>query len=562
MFKSGLTAIALLLLFFPIAAKAQTQTPPSLPPQPEPNEPETLPPLEDILPQIESSPEPRSQPSLERVPQKLFIKKIAVVGSTVFTPDEIAQVLQPYTLRRLSFVELLEAQRAITKLYIDNGYITSGAYLPPQKIEKGIAIIEVIEGTVTEINIEGLNRLKSSYVRNRLAIATKAPLNRDKLLNALQLLQLNALIANISAELAAGTTTGTSILKIRVTEADPFDLILSWDNYRAPSVGTNRRQVRLTHRNLLGFGDRFNVAYINTDGSNSLNNLSYSIPVNARNGTLDLRYSFTDNKIIEEPFNDADIESESNIYNLSLRQPVYQTANQDVALGITFARQDSQTTVQGEPLGISRGADSEGNTNISALRFFQEYSNRNAKQVFALRSEFSLGIDVFDATINGSDAPDSKFFAWRGQAQYLRLLTPDISFIWRSDLQFSNKPLVPIEQFSLGGALSVRGYRQDALLGDNGLFISAEIRAAILRIPQWSTSLELTPFADFGKVWNSDDVSLDTNTLASLGVGLRLLVSDRFAARLDYGIPLVDLDVDKNTLQEQGVYFSLELKPF
>ena len=327
-------------------------------------------------------------------------------------------------------------------------------------------------------------------------------------------------------------------------------------------MGTNRRQVRLTHRNVLGFGDRFNVAYINTDGSDSLNNLSYTIPVNARNGTLDLRYSYTDSQIIEEPFDDADINSESQLYDLTFRQPLHQTPNQDLALGLNFSYSDSQSTVSGEPIPISRGASDRGETRISALRFFQEYTNRNARQVVALRSQFSLGIDVFDATINGSDSADSRFLAWRGQAQYLRLLGSRVNFIWQGDVQVANEPLVPIEQFSLGGALSVRGYRQDALLGDNGLFSSAEIRANVLRIPKWSTSLELTPFVDFGKVWNSDDLSFDQNTLVSLGIGLRLLVSDRFAARLDYGVPLVDLEIDRDTLQENGVYFSLELQPF
>lgn len=548
-----------LALTLPTSAQAQVNPPPTLPPQPELVEPETLPPLEEVLPEIET---PLRSPSpLEKVPNRLFIKKIAVVGSTVFTADRLAQVLKPYTMRRLTFVELLAAQRAITQLYLDNGYITSGAYIPPQKLTDGIATIKVIEGKIAEMQIEGLNRLQPGYVRRRLAIASQAPVNREKLLNALQLLQLNPLIKNISAELAAGTTPGTSLLKVRATEADPFDVIFSWDNYRAPSVGTNRRQVQLTHRNLFGFGDRFNLAYIDTDGSDSLSNLSYSIPVNARNGTIDLRYSFTDSQIIEEPFAAADIESETSIYDLAFRQPVYQTPNRDIALGLAFSRSDSKTTARGQPL-FSRSSDLEGKINISTLRFFQEYTQRNAQAVFALRSQFSLGIDAFDATDNGGNSPDSSFFAWRGQVQYLRQFNPALSLVLRSDLQFANEPLVPIEQFSLGGALNLRGYRQDALLGDNGLFTSAELRASILRISKWATIIQLTPFVDFGTVWNSDDLSFNTNTLASLGLGLRVLISDRFAARLDYGIPLIDLDTNGDTLQEEGFYFSLELKPF
>ena len=533
-----------------------------LPPQPQPIEPQPLPPLRDIFPELEQK-TPSSRPSFPEIPDKLFIRKIVVVGNTVFTPDEIAKVVEPFTLRRLSFSELLAAQSAITNLYVKNGYITSGAFLPPQQLKDGIVKIEVIEGKLESIAIEGLERLNNNYVRSRLAVASKAPVNQDKILNALQLLQINPLILTISAELAAGAKPGTSILNIKVQEADAIDMSLIFDNYRSPSVGTDRRQVQLTHSNLLGFGDRFDLAYINTDGSDSLSNLSYTFPFNPYNGTLSLRFANTDSEIIEEPFEDDDIDSESRTFELTLRQPLHQTPTEDAAIGISFAREETQLSVAGVPLPI-RGRDEEGESNISAIRLFQEYTTRNTKQVLALRSQFSVGVDVFDATVNDDGSPDSKFFVWRGQAQYLRLLTPDISLLLRSDLQVADDALVPIEQFSLGGALSVRGYRQDALLGDNGLFSSAEIRATILRIPEVSTSLELTPFLDFGKVWNTDEVRIDTNTLVSVGLGLRLLVSNRFIARVDWGIPLVDLDLptEGDSLQENGIYFSMELKPF
>lgn len=532
---------------------------PPLPPQTEPSEPETLPPVEEILPEIEGTPDETQE--TEDGPQTVFVKKFEIVGSTVFTSEDLKEVLQPYTMRRLSFTELLEAQQKIDRLYVENGYITSGTFLPPQKLQKGIVTIEVIEGTVEEINITGLDRLHPGYVRSRLKIATDAPLNRDKLLNALQLLQLNPLIENLAAELTAGTRIGSSILELNLQEADPFDVVLSFDNYRAPSVGTDRRQVRLTHRNLAGFGDHFSVGYLNTDGSDSLNDLNYTIPVNAYNGTLNFRFSYTDSEIIEEPFDQFDIASENTNYEFTYRQPLLQKPTEEVAIGFTFSRNDSQTTLGGDPFQLSRGAETDGETHISALRFFQEYTKRDASQVFALRSQFSLGVNLFDATIN-RDRPDSKFASWRGQAQYLRLLSPNITLLLRSDLQFSDRPLVPVEQFSLGGALSVRGYRQDVLLGDNGWFNSAEIRATVLRISDWNTTVQLSPFLDFGKVWNTDNVRLDKNTLLSAGIGLRLQVSDVFTARLDWGIPLVDLETEGDSLQEDGVYFSLELKPF
>jgi hemolysin activation/secretion protein len=218
--------------------------------------------------------------------------------------------------------------------------------------------------------------------------------------------------------------------------------------------------------------------------------------------------------------------------------------------------------VLGEGYPLSPGANERGETRISAIRFFQEWINRGSQEVLALRSQFSLGIGALDATIN-EKPPDSRFFAWRGQAQYLRLLAPDTILLLRSDLQLANETLVPIEQFGLGGIDSVRGYRQDALLSDNGLFASAEVRVPIVRIPEWNSILQVAPFVEVGTTWNSSGrANPDPNTLASAGLGLLWRTGDKFTARLDWGIPFIDLGLSKDTLQENGLYFTLEYKIF
>ena len=541
--------------------QAQNVSPP-LSPQTQPVEPEILQPLEEILPELEKITPQDSVPVIKDIPRQVLVEQFTIIGSTVFTPEELAVLLKPYSMRRISFTELLAAQQAIDRLYFDHGYITSGTFIPPQKLQDGTVVIEVLEGTIEEIRIEGLDRLNPNYVRSRLQVATKAPLNYHKLLKALQLLHLDPLIKTVAAELTAGTKPGSSILEINLQEADPFDLRISTDNYRAPSVGSNRRQIELTHRNLFGWGDRFNIAYLNTDGSDSLSDLSYRLPINPHNGTLKFRYSYTDSKIVESPFDRFNIEADSNKYEFTYRQPLLQKPTEDFALGISFTRNDSNLTQDGIPASIGQGIEADGETHISALRFFQEYTTRNAKEVFAFRSQLSLGIDAFDATVSNEDIPDSEFLAWNLQAQYLRLLSPDITLVLRSHFQLANDDLLVEEKYSLGGVFSVRGYRQDALLGDNGLFNSAELRINLIPIPQWETSLQLTPFVDFGKVWSSGNQTYDKNTLVSVGVGLRLEVRDDFAARLDWGIPLVDKSNNGNTLQEEGIYFSVEFKPF
>jgi hemolysin activation/secretion protein len=133
----------------------------------------------------------------------------------------------------------------------------------------------------------------------------------------------------------------------------------------------------------------------------------------------------------------------------------------------------------------------------------------------------------------------------------------------RSDVQLSSTELLPLEQFGLGGISSVRGYRQDALLTDNGVLISTELQWPIYSTPNRQNILQIIPFVDFGTTWNSSNQDApNPNTLVSVGLGLQWLMGDNFKARLDYGIPLVDINSGEKTWQENGLYFSVQYNPF
>ena len=387
------------------------------------------------------------------------MSKFEVLGSTIFPAEKFAEVLQPYTNTPITFAQLIEAQNVVTQLYQDEGYITSGAFIPAQTIEDGVVKIQVIEGRLEAIEVEGLHHLEPDYIRSRIAIASGPPLNQQKLLEALQLLQINPLIQTISAELSSGTEPGTSVLNITATETNAFHASVVYDNYRNPSVGTNRILGQVNHDNIFGLGDRFNVTYYTTEGSNSLDDLSYTLPINPYNGTLTARFRLSDSKVVEpDIFDEFNLESRYRKYELTYRQPIIQSANQELAMGIGVDWQTSSNYLLGESFPLSRGADSEGKTRIFALRFFQEYNRRSQKDVFLARSQFNLGLDAFGATDNNDGRPDGQFFAWRGQAQYLNLLTPDVILLLRSDMQLANQALLPVEQFSIGGIYTVMPY--------------------------------------------------------------------------------------------------------
>jgi len=562
-----------IFLVSPLPGLAQgiTPVPSTSPQQPEP---EPLP--------SEQAPfelDPTAPPTVEEgsvdIPGQIVVDQFNFVGSTVFSEEELNEATAEFLDKPITFSQLLQAANQVTELYLEKGYITSGAYIPSQAIQSGEITIQVVEGRLEEIDVTILEgQLNSDYVRDRIAIATSQPLNINRLQEALQLLQFNPLIESLSAELSAGTQPGTNSLAVQVVGAKTFSASLDLNNNRNPSIGSFERGIKLSDANLLGLGDKLDLNYANTDGSNQFEG-SYTLPVNPRNGSLRFGYQVSKNEIIEDPFDDLDLEVDYRQYELNFRQPILARAtpeySQELALSFGIVRKESDSSLLGVDFPLSPGADEQGEVRISKLNFAQEWLQRSSQQVIRARSEFGLGIDAFNATVNNEE-PDGEFFLWRGQLLYLRLLSErsdndavNPTLLVRSELQLSSASLLNLEQFSLGGSPTVRGYRQDRILSDNAFFLSAEARLPILRVPEVQGTLQIAPFIDFGTGWNVDNDQLDPSTLAGVGVGLLWQMQEKLNARLDWGIPLIEVDdpnSDSNTLQQNGLYFQIEYTPF
>ncbi|NEP57328.1 MAG: ShlB/FhaC/HecB family hemolysin secretion/activation protein [Symploca sp. SIO2G7] len=487
----------------------------------------------------------------------------------------------------ISFNQLNQIVNEVAKFYHQQGYEKTNVTIDiPQNLQKPPVLVievteihlEIIEVTETEAEEDESPSLKQqsmrNYVKSRLRITE--PLNIDELKKSLRLLYLDPLIAGISAKLSNGSELGKKKLQVWYIPADSFNLTLATGNNSPPSVGSFQRQVVFREANLLGLGDGLTIGYSNTDGSNGFN-ISYTIPMNFRNGTLGISYENTENNIIEPPFNDLDkdgsgpdITSSSRSYGIELRQPllhdiVDQTVH-EFAIGVNGSWRESNSSVLGVPFPLSPGAEDNGFTRIVALGFYQEYKLQNARNLLFLRSQFNWGLNAFNSTINeqipGVEAiPDSEFFSWQGQALYLRFLDSEDTYkrlSLRLNTQIADRTLLPIKQFSLGGSGSARGYRRSTLVTDNGVSASAELQWPILRVLRNSGVIQLIPFIDVGAGWNSSGKpDPDPNFLAAVGVGVQWQQGNSLTARLDWGVPLVSVDSRDRTWQENGLHFSV-----
>jgi len=531
-----------------------------------------------VLPIVPLPPEGevQKQPGAVRV----FVHDVHVVGNTVFSEAQIDEVTAPYKNRTLMTEDLERLRLALTLLYINHGYLTSGAIIPDQTVTLNVITVQIIEGKLTRIDVEGNRWFADSYLHDRIELGARTPVTLNPLQEQLQLLQQDKRIEQVNAELRPGDRQGESSLNVRVADRNPFHASMEVNNYQTPLVGEIRGIGTLTHDNLTGHGDPLSISYGQSSGAIPIVYGSYELPLNRYGTSFSPYYRRYDFKLIEQPFTPLDIKTNTEIIGMTLRHPIYKTVTDEVALSITGEHLFTQSFLfngtPGEvPLNIFPGFQN-GAATVSALRFAQDWTHRTIDTVLALRSRFSVGLNVLGATINPNpDTPDGRFFSWLGQAQGIKQFGENLlgmQLLGRMDLQLTNSPLFPLEQVALGGRYTVRGYREVSILRDNMFIASLESRFPLVRWASGEPMVQFAPFADVGHGWSLGEnrpsaITPNPNlpdTLASVGAGLRwsILPKDRAVFEIYWGYKLNPVPKINNSIQDQGVHLGVVVNLF
>jgi hemolysin activation/secretion protein len=216
----------------------------------------------------------------------------------------------------------------------------------------------------------------------------------------------------------------------------------------------------------------------------------------------------------------------------------------------------SKTFLLGSGFSFVEGPD-DGEAEVSVLRFGWQRLGANERRVLASRVQMSVGVNAFGATIDGDrDVPDGRFAALLGQVQWAeRLPWWSSQLIARFDAQLTNDPLLGLEQISLGGRATVRGYREDTLIRDEGFVFSLE-----WRVPVWSgggvARAEVRPFFDWSRSWNIERDEVGPGTLKSVGLGVYVVPMKGVDAELYWGYALNELDyASEYDIQDDGFHF-------
>ena len=519
--------------------------------QPAGGEKTTLPPLKDL--------------GIVEAPKEVVLKGIEFDGNTVFTDEELLALVKDRVGKKAGVEELEAIRKTVSQHYFDAQYVNSGAVIDEQDLSKGVLVVRIVEGRLDNINVLNEGWLRSGYVTSRIHREVSDPLNLNDLKRGLEFVRRDERIRKINTALVPGDELGQSHLDMIVTENRVFDVGLGVSNRRPPSVGAEEAEVYFGTKNLTSLGDTLRGNYtISQEGMDEWDlgdagnySLFYSLPLTRWDTTLELGYNQSDYVILEEPFNTLDIESDTRMYSVALRQPIYRDLQHELSLTLKGEHRRSDVLVSGEPFSISPGSVN-GQTRLSALRLSPEYVYRSQERVIAARTTFSFGLDELDPILGPGFDPE--YFTWMSQASWVESVTDeDTLLVVKLFHQHTDDKVVSMEQFSLGGINTIRGYRENQLIRDNAFIISPELRIPVYKDRYGKAQVYLIPFFDYGIGWNSNGPR-EREEIYSAGLGVTYNPTDHISMSLYWGHGFEDFGIrNDDDLQDDGIHFQLRL---
>lgn len=470
---------------------------------------------------------------------------------------EIGRTLDTTTLDHLR-------RRLTRRCYLDRGYVNSGVLLPDQTVADGRVSLRVVEGGLSAVTVAGNTALGEEFFQTRATAGLARPLSLAQLRQRILLLERHPLIDTIDARLMPGERPGESRLHLQVHERSPWELALAVDNYRrSPSVGAEHFSLDVRRLSPGGRGDLLDLRLGATRGSTDAR-LAYDLPLGAADALL-FHAEYSDSVVVETPFERLDIAGDYVTVGVGWRRDWLDTLDDQVSVSLGLAHKRSASRLFGEAFSFSPGV-SDGQSRLALLTFDQQWRHRRVVErrvaaAWLLHSRITLGIDALGATVHDA-LPDGRFVTWLGQGRFHQRLDRRGRYrlTLRGRAQLADSALLPLEKFALGGVDTVRGFRENRLVRDNGLAASLELHVSLVRSGGSWGALDLVSFIDYGTAWNRDAALRLGETLAGAGVGLVWSSPGGLAAELFAALPLQGPDDEGDDLQDRGLHFQIRYR--
>jgi hemolysin activation/secretion protein len=470
----------------------------------------------------------------------LDILEYQIEGNSVLSATAIEQAVQAHLGPGRSMKDAEAARNALEAAYQKAGYLTVLVDIPEQRVDDGVVRLLVIEGRVGALYVTGSKYHDQGFIRHR--VAELAP---GQVPNFNQVQQQLAGVnqsddRRVQPVLKPGRLPGTVDIELQVDDKLPLSGSVELNNNHSRDTDELRLSTTLRYDNLFQLDHSLSLTLLTAPTHPSQSRVAvanYGIPL-SDGDSWSASLTWSDSDI--ETLGGTQVLSRGTTFSLR-RHIAYVHADGAAlfSLGADYKnlkeKTDLSTPLRYLPWQLAyadqwQSGGTQVQLNLGLTAAIGALLQRDV--LCPSQVDDSLTADQFACKRFGASASFGAFKFdghWQQRLPWGQLRT-------RFGGQVASGPLVSAEQYSLGGADTVRGYLEGEASGDHGLIGSIEWRGVNLAPADaagWR-SLNLLAFADAGIAFTTQALPGQASRAALVGTGVGLrLASERLEASLD-----------------------------
>lgn len=482
------------------------------------------------------------------------IETITLENSTLLDNATRATLLDPFIGECAEPALIGEIMAALNNHYIDEGFVTTRAYVAPQDLKDGSLELVIVEGRIEEI------AFADDPGRDRFRIELAFPVGEEDILNINDLErgldQMNVPSSTkVTMNMLPGTKPGYSRIELLEELLGPKHRFkIGLDNQGSQGTGEDRLTLGYDADDLLGLNDTWSFSHI---GSLDTNAIAISATIPAGYWTFGGSYSYSD--YLNYIDANTQLFGRSETYEVKADRLVYKSRGDEITVKTSLNKKASRRTI---------GDVNLTSQNMSVGRLGLGFSHKSAA-VISGNVFLAQGLKLFGAVDDLPDpapgSPRAQFRKVQFDGSYYKPIFGQIFLQSGLAGQVASSPLYGSEQITAGGKSSVRGFARNTIAGDNGFYLQNDL---LLPMPQFMLKgplreylAAIKPFAGVDIAYTLDRATHSENTIAGLGAGLRFSLGG-LSGDLGLGVPIYRNKGSKNNRIEKYVKILYQVAEF
>ena len=491
------------------------------------------------------------QPPAQTQPQPAAtfdLLELRIKGNTLLEKKQLERTLYPFLGPKKSIDNVENARAALEAVFHGQGYQTVAVDIPEQDVKNGVVYLQVVEGKVSRLRVEGSRYFALGSIKAGVPELAEGHVpNLPKMQQQLADLAAESSDRQIQPVLRAGETPGTLEVDLKVKDELPLHARVELNGRNTTTTSLLRLVNSVHYDNLWQKMHSVSAMYqVSPEDSTQVSVWAgtYALPINDDGGRFSL-YTVSSNSASGIASAGAlAVIGNGSIYGARLVQPLKPVAKyfHSATLGVDY--KDFK-----EDLSLSQNGDIL--TPISYLPFLTQYGGSYRGGEYAVSFDSALHFSISGLGNSQTQFENKRYLARSGYMyatgdfKFQYTLPLDMELRTHINGQAADSPLISNEQYSLGGAYSVRGYFETQVLADNGMLASMELYSPHLLPSDWTAfnKFKLMGFVDAGKGWiyHALPGNVSQYTMESGGGGLYVQMWKKLSGILNIGIPILNL---------------------